>query len=150
MAQPVPSHEEIQQVLDENSWLIKMIIKCQNDSRIMDVMLYQTRLQLNLVHLASVADSRPHPNAIPEAVRSVPPPATDAPLSSQVALSRFVRAVKQHGLKNIGYISSETSIPVDKIGSLAFAYIAYLKRENRFSEAAQLEAELSVNGLDRQ
>jgi hypothetical protein len=116
----------------------------------MDAMLYQTRVQLNLVQLAALADNRPHPSMTPESVRSMIPPSSESPASSQVSLSRFVRAVKEHGLKNIAHIASVTSIPVDKIGPLAFAYIAYLKRENRFSEASQLEAELSMNGLDKE
>jgi hypothetical protein len=142
------SSDEINQILRENGLLIKLTMKCQNEGRMMDAMLYQTRLQLNLVQLAAIADSRPHPGAGPQAVRSTLPPPSEGNANSHMTLSRFVLAVKEHGLKNIGYLSKAISIPIDKIAPLARAYIAFLKRENRFSEATQLENELAMNGLE--
>jgi hypothetical protein len=138
----------IGQLLEENSLLIKVVMKCQNDGRMMDAMLYQTRLQLNLMQLAAIADNRPHPSTGPEAVRAMLPPGGDGAASAQLTLSRFVMAVKEHGLKNIGYLAKATAIPLDKIPPLAKAYIAYLKRGDRFSEATQLENELAMNGLE--
>eukprot|EP00475_Leptophrys_vorax_P035501 TRINITY_DN5855_c0_g4_i1.p2 TRINITY_DN5855_c0_g4~~TRINITY_DN5855_c0_g4_i1.p2 ORF type:complete len:143 (-),score=42.23 TRINITY_DN5855_c0_g4_i1:651-1079(-) len=46
----------IQQYLDENQWLIQAIIENQNLGRIEDCVRYQTRLQQNLLFLASLAD----------------------------------------------------------------------------------------------
>jgi hypothetical protein len=141
----VPSTEDIDQVLSENAWLIKTVMKCQSEGRMMDAMLYQTRLQLNLVQLAAIADSGPIPTVGPQTIRAAALQAEPG-ANAQVQLSRFVRAVKEHGLKNISYIAKVTCIPVEKIAPIARAYIAFLKRENRFSEATQLDNELAIGG----
>jgi hypothetical protein len=138
------SPEDIDQVLRENAWLIKTVMRCQSEGRMMDSMLYQARLQLNLFQLAAIADSRPVPGAGPHPVRAAPQSEPSA--NAQVQLSRFVPAVMEHGLKSIGYIAKVTSIPTDKIVPIARAYIAFLKRENRFSEATQLDNELAIGG----
>lgn len=59
-------------------------------------------------------------------------------------LTRFVRVVKENGLKNVPQIARMSGIDVDKVVPLATAYIAFLKRKNRFGEASQLETELSI------
>lgn len=139
--------EEIQQLLQENAHLIKVILKCQNEGRIMDAMLYQTRLQINLTQLASLADNRPHPAfGTQRSVQNMPMNAPIENSSFQAQLLRFTRAVKEMGLKNLNSISRETDIPLDKVGALAKQYIAFLKRQDRFTEATQLESELSMNG----
>ena len=143
----LPSPEEIQQILDENTHLIKTIMKCQREGRIMDAMLYQTRLQLNLVHLASIADNRPAPTTGPQAVREAVNSSEDTQ-NSEVTLTKFVRAVRENGLKDIELISRITDISIDKIVPLANAYIAFLKRQNRFAEALQLENDLSLIGAE--
>lgn len=143
----LPSPEEIQQILDENTHLIKTIMKCQREGRIMDAMLYQTRLQLNLVHLASIADNRPAPTTGPQAVREAVNSSEDTQ-NSEVMLTKFVRAVRENGLKDIELISKITDISIDKIVPLANAYIAFLKRQNRFAEALQLENDLSLIGAE--
>ena len=140
---------EIQQILDENAHLIKVIMKCQREGRIMDAMLYQTRLQLNVVHLASIADNRPAPITGPQEVRQALNSVGESQ-SSKVLLAKFVRAVKENGLRNIGYLATVTDISIERIIPLSTAYIAFLKRQNRFSEATQLENELSMNGVEKQ
>ena len=142
-----PSPREIQQILDENTQLIKIIMKCQREGRIMDAMLYQTRLQLNLVHLASIADNRPAPTTGPQAVREAVATGQTETQSSEMILTKFVRAVKESGLKDVMLISKMTDIPIDKVVPLASAYIAFLKRQNRFSEALQLENDLALAGV---
>ena len=138
----------IQQLLDENAALIKVIVRCQREGRIMDAMLYQTRLQLNIMQLAAIADNQPSPSSGPQALRQLVN-STEQPASSQILLTRFVRAVKENGLKNITQIANITDIAPDKIVPLANAYIDFLKRQNRFSEATQLENELAINGVER-
>lgn len=144
------SQEEIQGILEENNQLIKVIVKCQREGRVMDAMLYQTRLQLNLVHLASVADNRPAPSS------GIPPsrsgdqqtePEENLPLKAQ--LTKFVNAVSENSLKSIPTIARITGIPIEKIVPLANAYIAFLKRQNRFTEATRFENELAMNGVEK-
>ena len=134
------SSEQIQQILDENSNLIKMILKCQNENRIMDSMLFQARLQNNLLILAPFAKAQENSTSVPNGIE----PAS----SAKSQLSKFVQAVKESGLKDLKLISALTDIPLEKIVPLAQAYIAFLKRQNSFTEAQHLEYELSLNGAD--
>ncbi|XP_047306336.1 GRF1-interacting factor 1-like [Impatiens glandulifera] len=53
--------DHIQQYLDENKALILKIVECQNLGKPNECAEYQARFQKNLMYLASVADSHPHP-----------------------------------------------------------------------------------------
>jgi len=53
------SPEVVQKYLDENQQLILAILENQNLGKINDCSLYQTRLQQNLIFLASLADTQP-------------------------------------------------------------------------------------------
>lgn len=144
------SQEDIQRILEENNELIKVVVKCQREGRVMDAMLYQTRLQLNLVHLASVADNRPAPaSGIPIARSSEQPETRDETIPAKAQLTKFVNAVNEHGLKSLPAVARITNIPLEKIVPLAHAYIAFLKRQNRFTEATRLENDLVINGVDK-
>lgn len=129
--------EQIQQLLDENTQLIKVILTCQNEGRIMDAMLYQTRFQLNLTQLAACADNHKHPslNTVPQ----------DSKTHSQI--TKFVRAVETGGFKDLNSIADQCDIPVDKIGQIGIAYIAFLRRQSKFTEAKNLENELIAQGF---
>ncbi|KAH0785342.1 SS18-like protein 2 [Histomonas meleagridis] len=93
------SNESIQQILDENSKLLAVIMKCQNEGRIMDSILYQTRLQLNLVQLASIADNRPHPSVGPQAVKEIITSSTEA-TEEKLKLSKFIQTIRRVGLRD--------------------------------------------------
>lgn len=132
---------EIQEILNENSRLIKMILSCQQEDRLMDAMMLQARLQRNLVMLAPYADRQQSVTADSNA-------AIAAASNVRQTLSRFIQVVKESGLKDLKLISSLTDIPLEKIVPLAQAYIEYLKRQNLFLEAQQREYELSLNGAE--
>ena len=134
--------EEIQQLLDENSHLIKVILTCQNEGRIMDAMLYQTRFQLNLTQLAACADNNKHP-AHNSAAKS-----GDEETRMQAKLSNFIHVVSEIGLKNLKAVSEATDIPLEKVGPIGLSYVAFLKRQNRFGEAQHLEKELIAQGYE--
>ena len=136
--------DKIQQILDENSKLIAVVLKCQNEGRIMDSILYQTRLQLNLVQLASIADNRPHPSIGPEPVKEIIAASTQA-TDKKVLLSKFIQTIRKVGLKDLNLVSSLTGIPVEEVKSLSNAYIEFLKRQNRNAEAKEYEEDLSPN-----
>lgn len=142
--QNAESDEEIQRMLDRNSFLIKSILQFQNEGRIADVMLYKAQLQINLEKLAHIAESKGQNNAVGSGTLNGSDPSVD----TQVQLSKFVRTVKENGLKNLKLISEITGIQLEKIAPLSQAYIAFLKRKNRFTEAKQLENELAVNGVE--
>lgn len=137
--------EEVQRLLDQNSYLIKSILQFQNEGRIMDAMIYKGRLQQNLEHLAQMAESRGQNNTIVNNLNG-----EDSSVDTQVLLSKFVRTVKENGLKNLKLISEITGIQLEKIAALSQAYISFLKRKNRFTEAKQLENELAVNGVEEE
>ncbi|EAY09211.1 hypothetical protein TVAG_309000 [Trichomonas vaginalis G3] len=130
--------EQIQQLLDENTHLIKVILTCQNEGRIMDAMLYQTRFQLNLTQLAACADNHKHPS------QNTPIPDS----RSQAQITRFVRAANSMGFKDLNALADTCDIPLDKIGPIGVAYVAFLRRQNRFNEAQNLEKELTAQGFE--
>ena len=133
---------QIQQLLDENTHLIKVILTCQNEGRIMDAMLYQTRFQLNLTQLAACADNHKHPSLNSnDAV-------DNADTRMQAKLSRFIHAVNEMGFKNLNALAEATDIPVEKIGGIGLSYVSFLKRQNRFGEAQQFERELIAQGFE--
>ena len=134
--------EQIQQILDENTHLIKVILTCQNEGRIKDAMLYQTRLQLNLTQLAACADNHKHPSL------NSSEQIENADTRLQAKLSRFVHAVNEMGFKNLSALAEASDIPVDKIGPIGLSYVAFLKRQNRFAEADQFEKQLFAQGFE--
>ena len=134
--------EQIQQLLDENTHLIKVILTCQNEGRIMDAMLYQTRFQLNLTQLAACADNHKHPSL--NTTESI----DNADTRMQTKLTRFIHAVNEMGFKNLNALSEATEIPVDKIGPIGLSYVSFLKKQNRFAEAQQFERELIAQGFE--
>ena len=95
--QNVESDEEIQRMLDRNSFLIKSILQFQNEGSIADVMLYKAQLQINLEKLAHIAESKGQNNAVGSGTLNGSDPSVD----TQVQLSKFVRTVKENGLKNL-------------------------------------------------
>ena len=100
--------EEVQRLLDQNSYLIKSILQFQNEGRIMDAMIYKGRLQQNLEHLAQMAESRGQNNTIVNNLNG-----EDSSVDTQVLLSKFVRTVKENGLKNLKLISEITGIQLE-------------------------------------
>ena len=132
---------EIQDLLDENTRLIKSILSCQQEDRLMDSMMLQARLQSNLVLLAPYADR--HQNISPDNDSEI-----DMSSSIRIRLSRFIQVVKELGLKDLKLISNLTDISLEKIVPLAQSYIEYLKRQNQFLEAQQREYELSLSGAE--
>ena len=142
--QDAEPNEEVQRLLDQNSYLIKSILQFQNEGRTIDAMIYKSRLQLNLEKLTHIAESKGQNNTVMGGMLN----GSDTSVDTQVQLSKFVRTVKENGLKNLKLISEITGIQLEKIAPLSQAYIAFLKRKNRFTEAKQLENELAINGLD--
>ncbi|XP_042053061.1 GRF1-interacting factor 1-like [Salvia splendens] len=64
MAAYYPSNvttDHIQQYLDENKSLILKIVESQNSGKLSECAENQARLQRNLMYLAAIADSQPHP-----------------------------------------------------------------------------------------
>ena len=133
---------QIQQLLDENTHLINVILTCQNEGRIMDAMLYQTRFQLNLTQLAACADNHKHPSL--NSATTV----ENEDTRMQAKLSRFIHAVNELGFKNLNALSEASDIPLDKIGPIGLSYVAFLKRQNRFGEAQQFEKDLIAHGFE--
>ncbi|KAH0785336.1 SS18-like protein 2 [Histomonas meleagridis] len=142
------SNESIQQILDENSKLLAVIMKCQNEGRIMDSILYQTRLQLNLVQLASIADNRPHPSVGPQAVKEIITSSTEA-TEEKLKLSKFIQTIRRVGLRDLELISTLTDIPIKEVRTLSTTYIEFLKRQNRNHEAEEYEEELSSSMMSQ-
>lgn len=139
-------NEETQRLLDQNSYIIKSILQFQNEGRTMDAMIYKARLQQNLEKLVQIAKSEGQNNASVGGALN----GADSSVDTQVQLSKFVRTVKENGLKNLRLISEITGIQLEKIAPLSQAYISFLKRKNRFTEAKQLENELSLNEVDEE
>ena len=137
------SHDEIQRILDQNALLIKSIIVFQNEGRVLDAMIYKAKLQKNLEFLTGASESGIRQGALSDDSRS----SSDNNANTQIILSKFVHTVKENGLKNPGLVSEITGIPLEKIVPLAQSYIGFLKRHNQFTEAKQLENELSLNGV---
>lgn len=140
------SSEQINQLLNENARLIKVIIACQNDGQITDAVLYQTRLQLNLIQLATVADNHPHPSAS-GTIRMLNNAAQRTTDRAHLSMELFVNAVTKYGLRDLARITEETEISPEKIVPLAFAYIDFLRRKNRIAEASKLQNELEIQGI---
>lgn len=140
------TNEEAQRLLDQNSYIVKSILQFQNEGRTMDAMIYKARLQQNLEKLVQIAESKGQNSAVVGGSLN----GADSSVDTQVQLSKFVRTVKENGLKNLKLISEITGIQLEKIAPLSQAYISFLKRKNRFTEAKQLENEMSVNGIDEE
>ena len=140
MAQKEDFQENIQQILNENAQIIKVILRCQSEGRMMDCLLYQTRLQLNLIQLAALADNRPHPSIGTESNSEIFSNKEES--DQQTDLGKFIRAVKENGMKDLLLISRITSIQSNKIRPICNAYIDYLKRKCRYTEAAKFEKDL--------
>lgn len=135
-----PTFSDIQQLLDENSHLIRVIQKCQNEGRIMDALLYQTRLQLNILDLASTADGLPHPSfgCGPSS------PSSSAPAEPPLQLSRFVSSLRRSGGRDLPRAAADAGISLADAESLAARYVRFLRRQRRDAEADALSAALSA------
>lgn len=134
--------KDIQQILNENSNLISVILKYQNEGRIMDALLYQTRLQLNLVHLASIADNLPHPSYGIQELTNISPDVHHN-VETKVKLAKFISVVKKCGLKDLKKVAVAASITTEEAKDLSTRYIAFLRRQNRNEDADELEKEMS-------
>lgn len=136
---PQLTPEEINQLLEENSHIIKAILKCQNEGRITDAMLYQTRLQLNLVHLASVANNNKHPsfNTLKK----------DANKTNKI-IKNFVSLVEIHEFKDLNLLANELGIRIDQVKKIATAYIRHLRSQEKISKLEILEPQLKSLGID--
>ncbi|OHS94313.1 hypothetical protein TRFO_11159 [Tritrichomonas foetus] len=137
------THENIQQILDENAHIIKVIMKSQNEGRMMDCMLYQTRLQLNLIQLAALADNRPHPSIGTQESKSILENSKKGEnITTDTAV--FIRAVKENGMCDLELISKITQTDLTKVKGLCHGYIDFLRRQNRAEEANKFENDLSI------
>lgn len=140
MDEKQPTSEELQQILDENARIIQIIMKSQSEGRMMDCLLYQTRLHLNLVQLASLADNRPHPSI---GVKNENKGTSKKSKTDKKAnATAFIQAIKENGMKDLDLISKITSISLTEVHDLCTSFIDFLKRENRFSEATKYEGDL--------
>merc|ERR1712168_996567 len=86
----------VQQMLDENTYMIEIITDLQKQGQIQDMMKYQEKLHRNLVYLATMADQKQgaNINTPPQAMKAELPsqPATDPLLASQHNLNQTVPA----------------------------------------------------------
>ena len=133
------SKEEIQQILDENSHLVKVILTCQNEGRMMDSMLYQTRLQLNLTNLAAIADNYKHPIF---GKKSISDRSIETAKSNYI--SSFITFIREPGTKSIVSIAKKLGISNSEAQNLVLSYISFLKQHNRQHEANKLENEFKL------
>lgn len=137
-----PNFEDLQKILDENAQIIQIIMKSQSEGRMMDCLLYQTRLHLNLVQLASLADNRPHPRIGLKNENKILSNRNKSDEKTKVSV--FIQAINENGMKDLDFISELTSIPIQDVQNLATGFIDHLKRQNRFSEAAKFEEDLEI------
>lgn len=142
MDEKEPSFEDLQKILDENAQIIQIIMKSQSEGRMMDCFLYQTRLHLNLVQLASLADNRPHPSVGLKNKNKLLSKRNKTDTKAKVSV--FIQAIKENGMKDLDFISKLTSLPLQDVIELSMNFIDFLKRQNRYSEAAKFEEELEV------
>lgn len=138
-----PNFEDLQKILDENAQIIQIIMKSQSEGRMMDCLLYQTRLHLNLVQLASLADNRPHPRIGLKNENKILSNRNKSDEKTKVSV--FIQAINENGMRDLDFISKLTSIPIQDVQNLATGFIDHLKRQNRFSEAAKFEEDLEIN-----
>lgn len=142
MDEKQPSFEDLQKILDENAQIIQIIMKSQSEGRMMDCLLYQTRLHLNLVQLASLADNRPHPSIGLKNENKVLSNKNKSDKKAKVSI--FIQAIKENGMKDLDLISKITMISLEDINKLCTDFIDFLKRQNRFSEAEKFEKDLEI------
>ena len=128
----IKQFEHIQQLLDENEELIKVILKFQNEGKMMDAILYQARLQINLTQLAAIADNHVHPSVKISDTKKVDP-----------RLVQFVDYVQTNGLEDVENAALSLNLPVSTVISLGVSYYKYLIQNRRETEAEQLKQDLS-------
>ena len=130
--------ELLDELLEENTQLMKVILKCQNTGRIMDAMVYQTRLQKNIVQLMELADNNIHPSygsrQSIEVVKSA-----DSKMLVNV-FAKFVYYTSLHGFENLKQTSEFVGIPLDSTRELGIMYIEYLREKGRYKQAKELES----------
>lgn len=139
MSETEISCENIGQILAENNQIISIIMKCQSEGRMMDSLLYQTRLHLNLVQLAAVADNNIHPSLGNRSGNTVNTGKTEM----EKQMKSFIRVVKANGMKNLNLISELTSIPISDVEDMCQSFLDYLKNRNRHGEYKKYQQELA-------
>lgn len=137
---------QLQQLLEENSQLINVILQFQNEGKMMEALLYQARLQINLTQLAVIADNHVYPGSV------IPPPLSanainDQPEKVNTQLVKFITFVRQNGLKDLGEASEFLSLPKESVVKIAKSYYEYLIAKNRIEDADQIKSDLAYNGI---
>ena len=138
------SPQDIQLILDENSNLIKSILSLQAQGKIMEVLIFQARLQSNLTRIQKLQEKM---NSETTQMSNTRYNNSSIPINAQ--LTKFVNIIQKVGVKNISVVSQALDIPPEKVVKLSLAYVAYLRRQNRVSEAQQILNELEINGISQ-
>lgn len=139
--------DEIQILLDQNSEIIKSILKFQNDGKIMESMIYQTRLQSNLTKIENIQKEIELKNG--QSVPLTPKNTSYEKMPFYAQLSKFVAVVQRMGVKNITSVAEALEITPENVVKLSLAYASFLRRQNRISEAQQIANELEINGIHK-